>query len=270
MVCLGGPAPLRETNPMMLFHRDLGGAGHPPLVILHGFLGSSRNWQTAGRDLAGRYHVCALDLRNHGGSPHAPEMTYAAMMADVLAWLDAHGLTRVTLLGHSLGGKVAMRLACLHPERVARLIVVDIAPKDYFWPERRGEFAAMNGLDLARLHSRSEAEKLIEPQVPDWAMRKFLLTNLERGGGEGWRWLVNLPVLTAALAALEADSLEPDDRFAGATLFILGGKSRYALPADEPAIRAHFPAATIATIRDAAHNPHMEAREAFVRLVLAT
>ncbi len=103
-----------------LFHRDLGGAGLPPLVILHGMLGSSRNWQTTGQDLTEKFHVLALDLRNHGESPHDAAMTYEAMMEDVLAWLDVQGLRQITLLGHSMGGKVAMLLACRHPERAQR------------------------------------------------------------------------------------------------------------------------------------------------------
>ena len=173
---------------MLLFHRDLGGAGKPPLVILHGMLGSSRNWQTAGRDLAERFHVLALDLRNHGASPQADDMSYSAMIDDVRAWLDAQGFTKVTLLGHSMGGKVAMLLACRHPERVERLIVVDIAPKDYRWVAHRAEFAAMNELDLAHLKSRAEAELKFEARVDDWAMRKFLTTNLERDAEGRWCW----------------------------------------------------------------------------------
>ena len=181
----------------MLFHRDLGGDGLPPLVILHGILGSSRNWQTAGGDLARRYHVFALDLRNQGGSPHSEEMTYDAMVGDVAAWLDLHGLGRAALLGHSMGGKVAMLLACRQPERVERLVVVDIAPKDYSWGgKQRAEFAAMNGLDLSSLRSRAEAEQRLEAAVPDWAMRKFLTTNLERDGSGQWHWTINLAVLT--------------------------------------------------------------------------
>ena len=156
---------------MHLFHRDLGGAGRPPLVILHGFLGSSRNWQTAGADLASRFHVCALDLRNHGASPHADAMSYAAMAADVAAWLDARAAGPVTLVGHSMGGKVAMLLACRGPERVGRLVVVDIAPRDYSAARHQAEFAAMNGLDLASLRSRADAERDLEAAVPDWAMR---------------------------------------------------------------------------------------------------
>ena len=254
---------------MLLFHRDLGGAGHPPLVILHGMLGSSRNWQTAGRDLAAKFHVLVPDLRNHGASPHAGEMTYAALAGDVIAWLDAHGLPRVTLLGHSMGGKIAMLLACRYPERVVRLIVVDIAPKHYRWASHRAEFSAMKELDLARLSSRAAAEAALEPKVPDWAMRKFMATNLERTHAGHWRWTINLPVLAAALSTLEANPLAPADRFAGATLFINGGKSRYVNDDDQHAILAHFPHVRIETMPDSGHNPHMERREAFVALVLA-
>jgi pimeloyl-ACP methyl ester carboxylesterase len=255
---------------MELFHRDLGGAGRPPLVLLHGILGSSRNWQTAGRDLAARFHVLALDLRNHGGSPHADEMTYEALAGDVAAWLDARGLARVTLLGHSLGGKVAMLLACRRPERVERLIVVDIAPRDYDRGGRqRAEFVAMNGLDLAGLRSRAEAEQRLEAQVPDWAQRKFLTTNLERDPGGGWRWTIGLAALTRALPALEKNPLRPEDRFEGPALFIVGGRSAFVAPGDHADILRHFPAARIEIIPDSGHEPHMQARAEFVRLVLA-
>lgn len=253
---------------MQLFHRDLGGAGNPPLVILHGLLGSSRNWQTAGRDLAARFHVLALDLRNHGESPHAPTMSYEEMVADVVAWLDGHGLERVTLMGHSMGGKVAMLLACRHPGRVERLIVVDIAPKDYFWPGHRQSFAAMNELNLSDLHSRAEAEMRFEARVPNWGMRKFLTTNLERGTDGKWKWQINLPVVTAALPALEKNPLGEGDRFAGPALFTPGEKSNYVKAGDHAVIRAHFPAARIEVVSECGHNPHMEAREVFVATVL--
>jgi esterase len=252
---------------MILFHRDLGGAGKPPLVLLHGMLGSSRNWQSAGADLAARFHVCALDLRNHGKSPHASTMTYDEMMHDVLAWLDAQGLGAVTWVGHSMGGKVAMLLACRHPARVQRLVVVDIAPKNYFWTGHRASFAAMNELKLADLRSRAEAEMRFEGRVPQWATRKFLTTNLERGADGSWSWQINLPVLTASLATLEKNPLEPGDRYAGPTRFIAGGKSTYIEPSDEPVIHAHFPQAEILTLPNAGHNPHMETRADFVAAV---
>jgi esterase len=252
----------------MLFHRALGGAGRPPLVIVHGFLGSSRNWQTAGAGLAVGFQVFALDLRNHGRSPHAPEMTYSAMLDDVLAWMDAQGLARTALLGHSMGGKLAMRLACRHPERVDRLFIVDIAPKEYPGLAQRAELAAMNELRLDGLHSRAEAELRLEARVDDWAMRRFLVTNLERGADNRWRWTVNLPVLTAALNDLVKSPLEPDDRYDGPAYFILGGKSGFVQAGDHAVIRRHFPAARITVLPDSGHNPHMEAREQFVRTVL--
>ena len=252
---------------MRLSHRDLGTTGLPPLVILHGLLGSSRNWQTAGRDLAGRYHVYALDLRNHGGSPHSTDMTYAAMLADVLEWFDAHDLAKATVMGHSMGGKVAMLLACRHPERVERLIVVDTAPRAYRSPGLEAQFAAMTALELGILQSRADAEQRLEASVPDWAARKFLTTNLTQDSAGRWHWAVNLPVLHAALAELGKNPLAPTDRFAGPALFIAGGKSRFLLAADHAPISAHFPNARFEAIPGAAHNPHMETREAFVRAV---
>lgn len=253
----------------MLFHRDLGGAGLPPLVILPGFLGSSRNWQTAGAALAVRFHVRALDLRNHGRSPASPEMTFDAMSDDVLRWMDAQNLETAALLGHSLGGKVAMRLACRQAGRVARLIAIDIAPKAYPGMAQRAEVVAMNELRLEGLHSRAEAELRLEARVDSWAMRKFLVSNLERDAEGHWRWTVNLPVLIGALPGLVKDPLEAGDRFDGPTIFILGGKSRFVEAGDHATIREHFPAATIRIIPDSGHNPHFEAREAFVRAVLA-
>lgn len=253
-----------------LFHRDLGGVGNPPLILLHGMLGSSRNWQTAGRDLATLYHVLALDLRNHGSSPHDDDASYEAMMRDVLAWLDAQGIARARFVGHSMGGKVAMLLACREPQRVAQLTVVDIAPKDYYWPGHRQSFAAMNELDLADLRSRTEAELRFEARVPNWALRKFLTTNLERSDDGRWFWQINLPVLTRALPELEKNPLAPGDRFDGPVLFVAGGKSNYIEAGDHAAIHAHFPRATVQTIAESGHNPHMETREAFVAAVQGT
>jgi esterase len=252
---------------LKLFHRDFGSPGLPPLVVLHGLLGSSRNWQSAGRDLAARFHVLAPDLRNHGQSPHDSDASYEALVGDVLAWLDAQGLGRVSLLGHSMGGKVAMLLATRHPERVERLIVVDIAPKDYLSLSHRSEFAAMNELRLDTLSSRKQAELLLEARVPDWAMRKFLLTNLEWDEQSAWRWSINLPTLTESLPLLEKNPLDAASRFFGPSLFICGGKSNYVLPGDHQLIGHFFPSSRIASIAEAGHNPHMDSREAFVSLV---
>lgn len=238
------------------------------MLVLHGLLGSSRNWQTTGRDLAGRFHVLAPDARNHGRSPHAEEMSIEAMVADTLAWMEAQQIGRATFVGHSMGGKTAMLLACRQPARVERLVVVDVAPRDYSWQGHRAEFAAMNELRLDNLQSRQEAEMRFEGRVPDLGMRKFLATNLARGEDGRWQWAVNLPALTAALPRLEKDSLADDDRFDGPTLFIVGGKSRYVTEDDHAKIRRHFPQVKFAVLAESGHNPHMDAREAFVRAVL--
>jgi pimeloyl-ACP methyl ester carboxylesterase len=265
---------------MDLFFRDLGGAGKPPLVVLHGLLGSSRNWQTAGGELAAWHHVLALDLRNHGRSPHAGGMSYEARAGDVLGWMDARGLRRAALMGHSMGGMVAMALACRHEGRVERLVVVDIAPKDYLPAAHRAEFAAMNGLELRSLQSRAEAEMRFEGRVGDWAMRKFLATNLERapeagsragGGGPadgaGWRWAINLPAITEALPELERNPLRGGERFGGEVLVVAGAKSNYVGPGDWAAVTGHFPRARLEVIAGAGHNPHMEKRAEFVGVV---
>ena len=237
------------------------------MLLLHGMLGSSRNWLSTGRDLARHHHVFALDARNHGKSPHAPLMNYDVTVADVIAWLDAQGLAKATIVGHSMGGKTAMLLACRHPARVERLVIVDIAPKDYNWAAHRAEFLAMAELDLGSLQSRAEAEMRFEARVPHLGTRKFLATNLARHEHGPWHWAINLPVLTESLRVMEKSSLPPDDRFTGPTLFVLGGRSHYAEDSDHELIRKHFPAARIEVIADSGHNPHMDHREEFVRLV---
>jgi pimeloyl-ACP methyl ester carboxylesterase len=262
------PAPWHQQGMLTLAAREFGGAGKPPLVLLHGLLGSSRNWLTAGAALAEYHEVVALDARNHGRSPHDPEMSYPAMAADLISWLDARGWERVGLLGHSMGGKVAMLAACRHPERFTALTLVDIAPRTYFWAAHRANFTALQELDLRDLRSRAEAELRLEGRVPDAFLRKFLLTNLEARPEGGWRWAVNLPVLAAAVPALEANPLEAGDRYPGPVRVIVGGRSAYVQPEDHSVLRTHFPAVEIVTLKDSGHNPHLDDRVGFVAAVL--
>ena len=250
--------------------RDLGGKGKAPMLLLHGMLGSSRNWQTMGADLAhaGAAHVIALDLRNHGRSPHTETMNYDEMVADVIAWMDSHSLMRVLLMGHSMGGKVAMAVACRHPHRIGRLVVVDTAPKEYQSMAHRNEIAAMNELDLRVIRRREEAELHFESRVSDPSMRKFLVTNLDRDHETGGLvWSLNVPAITAALPALETNPLRRGELFEGDTLFVTGGKSNYVEEDDRTTIMRHFPNARIETLVDSGHNPHVEAREEFVQVV---
>lgn len=238
------------------------------MVMLHGLLGSSRNWQTVGRELAEDWHVYALDIRNHGDSPWRDEQTYDLMVTDVLDWMDHHGVERPVLIGHSMGGKVAMRLACVHPDRLSCLVAVDIAPRSYPATHLL-EFEAMNSLRLDEVQSRTDAEKQMETLVDDWALRKFLLTNLERGKDGKFSWKVNVFALEDAMAGLEEEPLTEQDRYLGRTLFILGGRSKYFRPEDELIARRHFPEAKLVIIAEAGHNPHFDTRERFVAEVRA-
>ncbi len=233
------------------------------MLMLHGLLGSSRNWQTVGRELSESWHVQALDIRNHGESPWRDEQSYDLMVQDVLDWMDHHGVERPVLMGHSLGGKVAMRLACRHQDRLRCLIAVDIAPRAYPSTHRL-EFEAMNALPLHEVTSRTDAEEKMEALVKDWALRKFLLTNLERGKDGRFSWKVNVSALEDAMANLEEEPLAKQDRYVGRTLFVLGGRSKYFRPEDEVLVRQHFPEARLVTIAEAGHNPHFDTRERFV------
>jgi pimeloyl-ACP methyl ester carboxylesterase len=240
------------------------------VVILHGLLGNSRNWAGIVKVLEERYRVAAVDLRNHGRSPHADSMSYKAMAEDVAGFIEeTFGDERpVHLIGHSMGGKTAMAVACRFPSLVRSLIVVDIAPKTYA-PRWREEFALMRSLPVASLKSRSEAEKLLEPGIRDWAFRKFLLTNLERLPEGGFRWTINLAVLETALPSLFHHSLEDAEQYAGPTLFLRGERSKYFAEGDEARVRHHFPEAAVETVEGAGHNVHFDQPAAFLEHVRA-
>lgn len=249
-----------------LFHRDLGGEGKPPLVLLHGLLGSSRNWMSAGRALAEDFHALAVDLRNHGNSPHTEEHSYELKSDDVLRWMDAQGLERVHLVGHSMGGKAAMHLACQRPDRIGTLVVVDIAPREKE-PSHRAEFQSLLGLPLAQISSRADADRILSETVASWPMRQFLLTNLVRRPDGSFAWQVNLTGLARNLPETGRAPLSAEDRFSGPALWIVGGKSDFVQPGDYVSIRKHFPQSRIEMFPESGHNPHVEDRPRFVDVV---
>lgn len=257
---------------MRLALRELGGEG-PPLVILHGLYGSSRNWTTAGRRFAERYQVLALDLRNHGDSPHAPDMSYSMLAADVGETLDDLGLGRVSLLGHSLGGKTAMRFACDAPERVTHLLVADIAPRAYAVDPSPVD--AMLAISLEAVTRRSEADERLAEHIADVELRQFLLTNLERRRanlertGEGFAWRIDLQAIRNNLAELGRSPLGPLDRYDGPVDFFAGGRSQYFAPSDLEAARRYFPRARAHLLADSGHDVHIDARDELVAALFA-
>jgi esterase len=253
---------------LSLNYKYYGGEGKPPLIILHGLLGSSRNWNVAGKELTEAFEVFALDARNHGGSPHTLTHTYEDMMEDVLHWMDQREMHQAALLGHSMGGKVAMLTACRNWDRVSELYVADISPKDY-QPHYDHYLRTMLHIDLSRLETRDAAEAEFERVEEQWAMRKFLMTNLVRDPEtNAFRWQVNPEILLQDYDEIVANPLLPEDHYRGPCIFIRGGQSTFIEDTDRELIQTHFPQANLITIKDAGHNIHVDARQAFVQTVL--
>jgi len=248
-----------------LAFEEFGSPRHEPLIILHGFFASSRNWRLIAQKLSGERHVCVLDLRNHGRSPHHPLMDYPSMSADILACMAKMGWSKASLLGHSMGGKVAMWLALNHPDRVDKLVVADIAPVGY--PHSfAGLVAALKSLPLASVTDRKQAETFLADAIPDAAYRRFLLQNL-RLHENGYAWRIDLDIFATAAPAIagfpETGTLPA---FAGKALFVAGADSGYVAGKD---VLPLFPAAVLHYLANAGHWLHVQQPEAFIRLVRA-
>ncbi|UOQ97943.1 alpha/beta fold hydrolase [Hymenobacter sp. 5317J-9] len=256
---------------MPLLHHLDQGQGRP-LVILHGLFGTLDNWQSLARRWATEagLRVVSVDLRNHGRSFHSPEHSYALMAQDVLELFDHLGLgADVTLMGHSMGGKVAMRLALDHPERLARLIVVDIAPRFSDMEHQDDILAGLQSVDFTTCTNRQEADAALAKHVPNVGTRQFLLKNLYRKEDNTFAWRINLPVLAAQLAAIGEATTAPAP-FLKPALFIRGGKSDYITTNDKlHGIPALFPNSEVATVVDAGHWVHAENPEEVFGLVKA-
>jgi pimeloyl-ACP methyl ester carboxylesterase len=254
---------------MTLLHHLDQGQGRP-LVILHGLFGTLDNWQSLARRWATEagLRVISVDLRNHGRSFHSPEHSYGLMAQDVLALFDYLGLgPDTTLMGHSMGGKVAMRLALSHPERLAQLIIVDIAPRFSTMEHQEDILAGLQAVNLSTVTNRQEADAALARHVPQLGVRQFLLKNLYRQEDNTFAWRINLPTLAASLAAVgeETTSAAP---FLKRTLFIRGGKSAYITAEDKlHGIPALFPNSQVATVVDAGHWVHAEKPDEVFALV---
>jgi pimeloyl-ACP methyl ester carboxylesterase len=248
----------------MKLHFEAMGQGSP-LIVLHGLLGSGDNWRSMSRRLAGAYQVFALDLRNHGQSPHSELLDYDVMAADLQEFVEDHGLWRIILMGHSMGGKVAMRFALDYGAAIERLVVVDVAPKSY--PPMHGDLIeALRSLDLRRYRSFGEVDAALAPRIPAAAVRQFLLKNLVRDGAGGLGWKIDLQAIHRNYNKLDRE-ISAASTFAKPSLFIRGARSPYVEDKDLPSIRRLFPEAVIATVPGAGHWVHADRPEEFYEIL---
>ena len=247
--------------PLQLAFESLGDG--PPVVILHGLFGSSRNWRGVARALSAQHRVFCVDLRNHGRSPWTDSMSYPEMAADVRALIDSEGLVRPVVIGHSMGGKTAMTLALENPESVGRLIVVDIAPVSY--ADRLTPYVeAMQSINPRTTIDRAEAMRQMSAKIPDAAAVGFLLQNLVVRD-DHFDWRLNLPAIGAAVPALCAFPPELSSRrFDGPALLIAGSMSDYVSASDRAAFAELFPQAQTVEIDGAGHWVHADRTAEFV------
>lgn len=244
----------------MLYSR-IEGEGKP-LVIIHGFLGMSDNWKSFSAQYAAEgFQVHLLDLRNHGRSFQSEEFNYAVMTNDLLEYCQHYNLSKVSIIGHSMGGKVAMLFATTYPELVEKLIVADIGPK-YYAPHHQDILAGLNAVDFAAKPDRAEVEELLYPFIPDFGTRQFLMKNLYWVEPGQLAFRFNLAVFNAKIESI-GEALPKSNTFTKSTLFIRGGNSRYILDTDWPEISSHFPKAQLATIPNVGHWLHAENPKTF-------
>lgn len=250
---------------MQLNYRTLGQG--QSFIILHGIFGTSDNWQTFGKTLSEQYQVFLLDLRNHGNSPHSEDFNYTVMAEDLKEFIAQHHLENAVILGHSMGGKVAMCFAVSYPDLFEKMIIVDIAPK-YYPPHHQKILAGLEAVAIDKIESRKEAEDQMAAHVRDVGVRQFLLKNLKRTNRDGFAWKLNLPVIRANIENV-GEALETDHVVEKPVLFIRGAKSDYIKDEDKAEIRKIFPLAQVVTIKDAGHWVHAEQPEALYDVVKA-
>lgn len=230
------------------------GEGYP-LVVLHGFLGMLDNWQAQAKLLEDEFRVIIVDQRNHGHSPHSDEHNYEAMVGDLTEFMDDLKIERAHLLGHSMGGKVAMKFAQIHPGRINKLIVADIAPR-YYPIHHETIFAGLNAVPLMSLEKRTDAEPYLAKHIPNPGVRQFLMKSLYHPDRGRFAWRFNLRSLESNLENVGEATDELD--FEGETLFVRGGNSNYVSDTDWVNIKVIFPNAYLETIEGVGHWIHAE------------
>lgn len=251
---------------MDLFYREYG-TGNKYLVILHGLFGMSDNWVGLAKKFAETHHVIIPDLRNHGLSPHSNEFSIPLMMDDLSTLFDKIDIKNPILLGHSMGGRLAMNYCLAHGDDIPKLIIADMSLKaGKLRPEHEAILFAINSIDLASMNSIQDIEGALLKTITNKRRVQFVLKNIKRSEN-GYQWKLNFKSLINHIPEIMPE-LKSTIRYAKPALFIRGGASDYILKEDEPAIMEHFPNAQIETIDGASHWLHADNPFEFGRLVL--
>ncbi len=249
----------------MQLHYEKTGSGFP-VIILHGLFGSSDNWRTIAKNLSSLFLVVSVDQRNHGRSPHDPQMSYELMAGDVADLMHAQGWQSAYIIGHSMGGKTAMELALRQPDKVDKLVVVDIGPREH--PLRHDHILdALLGIDLNSFGTRHAIGESLATAIPDRDVVRFLLKSVGRDATGRFRWLIGLKEIAANYSAIAA-GIAKGRSFQKPCLLVRGELSDYLRPEDEDAFRELFPMAEVRQISGAGHWVHAESPAEFTRVVM--
>jgi len=251
---------------MKLFSRIYGDG--QPIIIIHGLFGMSDNWNSLGKKMASNYTVHLIDLRNHGRSPHSNEFNYDVMSNDILEYIQHNNIHKPVILGHSLGGKIAMKIAFENIDYIKKLIIVDIAPREYAIDFHLHLLNQISCLDLSSFQKRSDINNTLALSIKEEAIRLFLMKNLYREGDNNrFFWRFNIEVLKKELYNIKnADFLKGNISIE--TLFLKGGDSDYVTKKDEMIICSHFSNVQINTINETGHWLHAENPELFYNEVI--
>ncbi|MDO5654957.1 MAG: alpha/beta fold hydrolase [Flavobacteriaceae bacterium] len=241
---------------MQILNSKIIGDSQQHLIIVHGLFGQLDNWNTLGKKFQENFTTHLIDLRNHGRSFHDDDTSQQAMVADLENYLNHHQISSAHFIGHSLGGKVVMLLALKQPEKVDKLIVADMAPKDYP-PHHQDIIQGLENVDFSQVNVRNDVEEFMIPYIPHPTVRQFLLKNVYRKPDETYAFRFNLKVLSENYIGLVTNQL-PDKTFDKPVLFLAGEKSDYIMAEDKELILKYFPHAKIEYISDAGHWLHAE------------
>ncbi len=250
---------------MEIVHSRIVGQG-PVMLILHGYLGMGDNWKSLANQYGEYYQVHLIDMRNHGRSFHDPLFDYDVMVDDIVNYLEVNGIDKMTLIGHSMGGKAAMNFAVKHGNRIDKLIIADISPR-YYPDHHQDILKALESVDFDKQKTRAAIEQQMGVFIKDSGVIQFLMKNVFRRTKDQLDFRFNLPVLTEKYSAVGRE-LQKGSCFEGATLFLKGSKSKYIGDEDVQIILSHFPNAIIQEISGAGHWLHAENPSEFLEKTL--